>query len=458
MVHWCSQHKLVFLAYLFFILSIVSCDTAGDTDSIPIQSVTTFESSMPISPSDCPLPMSAQPKDLQSERFELLNELADDSVNGNSSWSGGSSWRNKFANTMNHCRSPYPGPQTGHLYWRTVFANNIAVNVWPIVTDTGQVIVATERNIVFCINADGSLVWEHFSDNEIIDIQVGPDSRVFIVEDNTFTVLNDIGLTLWEMNTNNNNENYGLRNSILQGLIILPGPVIALYYRKPAGCSWSVYGIHFFTLDGDFLYSLGTTHIANPAFHSDNYIVYSSFGHLLAMTPEGINVWGRNDHIYETPLTQSTGTTYTSCNIGSWGAPVHVIEATDGGGNPLFYQMGFTSIKQQASGKYGHLYFTGIASDDDNAYLFSMNPTGGIRWRTALGGTDELSTSIAVDGDENIFVSGLRGVQAFNGDGHLIWSYSLDSNAASRSCLSMDGTLYVSNRNQLLAFRDKESR
>jgi len=188
--------------------------------------------------------------------------------------------------------------------------------------------------------------------------------------------------------------------------------------------------LHAVTSAGALKWSYLTPVASAPAFATNGTVYVSTYGNLVALNPNGTQLWA---------LASPVGTSGGGPASGSFsGAPVVGPDGT--------IYIGDTTISTSVSLSY---------PDDWNSTLMAVNSNGTIKWSAGVAGSQNGSSvsTPAVNASSNtIYVStgaalSLSHVLAFNASGTELWSASTDPQYSGPPVIGLDGSIYVGYEN-----------
>jgi outer membrane protein assembly factor BamB/fibronectin type 3 domain-containing protein len=348
--------------------------------------------------------------------------------------------------------------QFGARKWKYEINTNDGFAIFGIPTMgwDGTIYVAGGSNL-YAITPDGELKWEFQSRPE--DGRFTPSlSGDFYGLGSTPAVDTNGNIYLCSSPTNKKMSVYCISadgslvwvSDDLDGWPVYTSPAISedgtLYVNGPNG---PLYGLDI--NNGTVKYSFTGTDIGNPPASpaiGTNGIVYSlfyhsSFGHTLCAVSNGVQVWTNlltNNATYNgrsSPIIGTNGNIYV-------GAGKHLYSVSANGATLHKWPMPDTIYASPAISSNGMIYI------GNSNRLYSLNSAGGTNWDRPVVST--ITSSPAIDNNGNIYVADSLYLYSFSPNGQTNWRHELDEYISHHSPLiGADGTIYMTDFDGLYA-------
>ena len=340
-----------------------------------------------------------------------------------------SPWPTLRQNPQRTGRSPYIGPEIPEVKWS--FATEGAISSSPAIGVDGTLYVGSDDNRLYAIDPDGSQKWSFMTDGAVASSPaIAVDGTIYAASnDGRLYAITQDGGERWQ---------FTVGSGVSAPLIASDGTIyLGSYYEN------TLYAIN---PDGSQKWSFtGRQRVGCPAIGTDgtvyvgsSYMVFASVydGWLYAIDPDGTEKWSfpTVGCAHQVPTVGPDGTVYSPTYVPgfiSWFFQLYAVDSD-----------GAEKWRRSQDGTYGaSVGATGVIYSGSNP-MYAINPDGTTKWTFYAG--DYITTSPAVDADENIYVGLLSGsVVAMTADGVEKWRLPIGGRVNSGPAIGTDGTIYV---------------
>jgi len=317
-------------------------------------------------------------------------------------------------------RSPFPGPATPTLKWKSASYGSISGS--PVFAADGTMYIGSEDSNLYAINPDGSRKWAFplgkWTDSSPV---VWTDGTIYIESvDGNLYAINPDGTQKWVIPT---------------GCTVAVSPVLGadgtIYLGSNDGYLYAYNPDS--TKKWGFKTNLRLT--SSPAIGADGTIYLNADdGHFFAINPDGTKWWAFSANGSTTPAIGQDGTIYIAGGVNLYAYSPNGIQKW------VYPTGGGASRQDLALGKDGTIYLV------KNGDLLAFTPDGTLKWQVSL--SLAIFSMPIVGADGTIYAvyyinGGDNGVYAINPSGTITWKFSTKNDMLSSPAIAADGTLYV---------------
>ena len=332
-------------------------------------------------------------------------------------------WPKAGYNDGHTAQSPYTLSSLGGGVFATVrYLTDGMVKSSPVITQDGNIVVASEDKFIYCLSNTGSKLWKYETNDSVWSIPAitQEGSIVVGINDGSILCLSSTGRMQWSYQTDD-----GVESS----------PAISRDGQIFVGSNDNhVYCLSSGTGSLIWKYQTGGIVSSSPAITQDGNIVVGNLDtNIYCLSSTGSLLWK-----FKTGKTLPSSPAIAQDGSIVMGSSDYYIYYLSSGGSLLWkYQTGGIVSSSPAISSEGNII---VGSYDK--YLYSLSSSGSLQWRYKTGNWVTSSPAIAQDG-AIVFGSDDTYVYCLSNAGSLYWKFQTADDVHSSPAIAQDGSVVI---------------